>query len=78
MSDSYPVVQDPALEEMAGPHPLASHLSALPGLLTLTALQTAENKPGRTREAEDEQQGTDKGKRKEEIMINVTFVTVFF
>ena len=45
-SESYPEVQGPGLEEMAGPHPLESHLSGRPGLLTSTALQTTENKPG--------------------------------
>lgn len=46
------MVQGPALAEMAGPRPLESHLSGLPGFLTWTALQTTGNKPGRTREAE--------------------------
>lgn len=80
MRDSYQEVQGPALEGMAGQHPLVSHLSVLPGLLTLTALQTAENKPGRTREAEteDEQHGTDKRKNWEELTINMTFMTVSF
>ncbi len=39
----------PALEEMAGPHPSESHLFGPLGPLTLTALQTTEDKPGGTR-----------------------------
>lgn len=69
-SESYLEVQGPGLEEMAGPHPLESHPSGPPGLLTSTALQTTENKPGWTRETEreDEQQG----ENMEELVISMT------
>lgn len=45
-------MQGLALEETAGPHPSESRLSGLSELLTLTVLQTAENKPAGTREAQ--------------------------
>lgn len=59
---SYQEVLSRVLEEMVGPHPLESRPSELPGLLTLTALQTTANKPGRIRKAkvEDEEWGASK------------------
>lgn len=71
-------MQDPALEETAGPHPLESHLSGPPEPLTLTALQTTENKPGRTREAEREDEKHIRKKNMEELIINFFPFSFFF
>lgn len=59
----------PALEEKAGPHPLENRLSGQPGLLILTALQTTDKKkPGRTREAEMEDDEDEMREKKKESM----------
>lgn len=67
-------MQGPGLEEMAGPHPLASHLSGLSGFLTLVELQTMEKPPGRTTDADKRMKCMRRGEKKKKIVVFFLFV----